>query len=87
MFLELINNTAEIVYKKIVVEHRNLSKTLEEPLWLDHVAANDLQQLLGRLSDLCIKKILENITRYYRNKGNRVTEILHLCSVTSRSIS
>ena len=46
MLLELINNIAEIVHKKILIGHRNLSEILEELPQLDCVAGTNLQLLL-----------------------------------------
>ena len=42
MLLELINNIAEIVHKKILIGHRNLSEILEELPQLDCVAGTNL---------------------------------------------
>ena len=77
MFLESILDTAEEASKEIVVENEKLSEILEDLLHLNRGAVHEMQQLLGRPSDLYIKKILENTTRYYRTDGDKVMSMLY----------
>ena len=76
--LEPILDIAEEVSKEIVVEHKELSRMLEDLLQLSMVAVHEIQQLLGELLDLlCVKKTFENIMKYYRKDKDRAIGLLH----------
>ena len=77
IFLEPILDIANEASREVVVEHEDLSKTLEDPLYLDRVAAYEIQQLLDRPSNLYAKKTLENTIQYYGTDRDRVTGILY----------
>ena len=76
LFLEPVLDAADDAIKNIIVKCPELSETVEEAL-LGRVAVNDLQEILGGPSDLCVKKTLENTTRFYGKDGDRVTGVLH----------
>ena len=47
MFLEPVDDTTDKIVKEIMVEHPDLSETIEDPLHLERISAKNMQEILG----------------------------------------
>ena len=77
MFLDPIYDTPTSHAREIIVDHGELSSTVEEPRHLGRITVKEMQRILGGPSELCVQNTLKNTTRLYNNQGDRVTGVLY----------
>ena len=78
IYLDSIYNPTKKPHKEIVIEHKSLSDSIEEPVNLNKIKVEDLQKILEGPSETCVKKTLENTTRFSSKGGDKVTGVLYL---------
>ena len=81
--------------KGVVVDYRELSDAVEEPVSFNRVLVRLMQELLGELSEECVKSIIEKTTGLRDDSRDRVIGIMnskghikrHLTKLLTRYIS